>query len=152
MFLQEEKQALDVQVNTLCTKSIVVPTQYSQCEFISNIFPHPKPNGEVRLILDLTLFNDFIEYKHFKMFSLETAQDLKTPNSWLASVDLKDAYYTILIIQHHRKCLRFFWKGQLYKFTCLPNRLACTPRLFTTILKPIFSKNVKHGTHNVFIH
>ena len=107
--------------------------------FISNIFPHPKPNGEVKLILDLTLFNDFVEYKHFKMFSLNTARDLITPNSWLASVNLTDAYYTIPIIEHHRKYLCFFWQGQLYEFTCLPNGLACAPRLFTTILKPIFS-------------
>ena len=72
------------------------------------------------------------------MFSLETARDLIANNAWLASVDLRDAYYTIPITVAHRKYLRFLWDRQLFKFNCLPNGLACTPRLFTAILKPIF--------------
>ena len=76
---KEECEALTHQVNAFRIKGIVVPTNHSEGEFISNIFPRPKPNGEVQLILDLTLFNDFVEYKHFKMFSLETARDLITP-------------------------------------------------------------------------
>ena len=82
-------------------------------EFISNVFLTPKPDGQVRLILDLTLFNNFVEYKHFKMFSLETAHDLVTPNPWLASVHLKDAYYTVPIYKPHIKFLRFLWGNEL---------------------------------------
>ena len=38
-----------------------------------------------------------------------------------------------------RKYLKFEWKGSYFQYTCLPNGLACAPRLFTKILKPVYS-------------
>ena len=57
----------------------------------------------------------------------------------MASVDLKDAYYSVPIALEDRKFLKFEWKGDYYQYTCLPNGLACAPRLFTKILKPIYA-------------
>ena len=51
----------------------------------------------------------------------------------MASLDLKDAYYSIA---SHQKFLCFKWRGEIYQFTCLPNGLSCSPRIFTKILKP----------------
>ena len=36
--------------------------------------------------------------------------------------------------------LKFEWKGQLYKYTAFPNGLACCPRLFTKLLKPVMAQ------------
>lgn len=119
--------------------------QHAEGEFISNIFVRPKPNGDSRIILDLTKLNDFVQYEHFKMFSLNTAIDLVTPGAWMGSVDLKSAYYSVPICDEHRKYLRFLWKDQLYEFTCLPNGLAACPRIFTKILKPIYASLSKKG-------
>ena len=55
----------------------------------------------------------------------------------MASVDLKDAYYSVPIIQEHQKYLKFLWQGQLYKFVCFPNGLAFCPCKFTKLLKPV---------------
>jgi hypothetical protein len=74
-------------------------------QYISNIFVRPKLDGKVRIILDVTLLNKFVEYKHFKMFSLSTAIDLVTPGSWMGSVDLKQAYYSSPIAVPHRRFL-----------------------------------------------
>ncbi len=57
----------------------------------------------------------------------------------MASVDLKDAYYSIPVAVEHRKYLMFEWQGSYFQFTCLPNGLSCAPRLFTKILKPIYA-------------
>ena len=61
----------------------------------------------------------------------------------MASVDLKDAHYSVPIHQEHQKYLKFEWQGQLYQFICLPNGLACAPRLFgslepTALVQPQF--------------
>ena len=58
---------------------------------------------------------------------------------FMASVDLKDAYYSIPVHPEHRKYLMFKWEGQYYQFTCLPNGLSSAPRVFTKILKPVYS-------------
>lgn len=57
----------------------------------------------------------------------------------MASVDLKDAYYSIPVYPERRKYLMCEWEGQYYQFTCLPNGLSSAPRGFTKILKPVYS-------------
>ena len=46
------------------------------------------------------------------MDTLESAIHLVTPNCFMASVDLKDAYYSVPIYKYHRKFLKFEWKGK----------------------------------------
>jgi hypothetical protein len=57
----------------------------------------------------------------------------------MASVDLRDAYYSIPVATEDRKYLMFEWQGSYFQFTCLPNGLSCAPRLFTKILQPVYT-------------
>ena len=70
-------------------------------------------------------------------------------NCYMASVDLRDAYYLVPIDEEYRTFLRFSWRGQLFQFTCLPNGLSCAPRLYTKILKPVYATIRKEGHLNV---
>jgi len=54
----------------------------------------------------------------------------------MASLDLKDAYYSVKIHPDFQKFLKFSYKGILYKYTVLPNGLCICPRYFTKIMKP----------------
>ena len=56
----------------------------------------------------------------------------------MASIDLKDTYFNIPIFGLHRKYLRFIWKNQRYKFTCLPFGYSLAPRVFTKVFKPSY--------------
>ena len=62
-----------------------------------------------------------------------------TPGCYIAKIDIKDAYYSIPILPEHQKYLKFFFRGKLYQFTCLPNGLSSGPRKFTKLLKPTLS-------------
>ena len=57
----------------------------------------------------------------------------------MASIDLRDAYYTVAIHSDHQKYLKFVANGVLYQYTCLPNGLASAPRIFTKLMKPVYS-------------
>ena len=57
----------------------------------------------------------------------------------MASIDLKDAYYSVPIATADQKYLKFQWQGKLYKYVCFPNGLAFCPRKFTKLLKPVYS-------------
>lgn len=57
----------------------------------------------------------------------------------MASIDLKDAYYSVPIAEGHRKYLPFIWRDILYQFTCFINWLSPAPCMFTNTLKPLFS-------------
>ena len=58
-------------------------------------FCRPKKDGSVRIILNLKKLNESMDYQHFKMETLNHALQLMTQGCYMASIDLKDAYYSI---------------------------------------------------------
>ena len=62
------------------------------------------------MILDLMELNKYVKYQHFKMFSLQTALELVKNNSWLASIDLKDANYSVPI----HSCTEREWVSNVF--------------------------------------
>ena len=97
------------------------------------------------MILNLKELNSFVEYEHFKIDSLRSVIGLMTPNCYMASIDIKDAYYTVPIAIEHQKYLKFAWRDKLYQYTCLPNGLSSAPRIFTKIMKPVFQTLRQQG-------
>ena len=68
---------------------------------------------------------------------------LVTSNMYFTKTYLKDAYYTIPILEKHQKYLKFANKNHLFKFTinCLTINGYCHgTRKFTKVLKPPSSK------------
>lgn len=39
----------------------------------------------------------------------------------MASIDIKDAFYSVPIHNDHKKYLRFMWRGQYFQFRVMPN-------------------------------
>jgi len=74
---------------------------------------------------------------HFKKEGINMLKDLLMRNDWMASLDLKDAYFSVAVREEDRKYLRFIWAGQVFEFQCLPFGLSSAPRVFTKLLKPI---------------
>lgn len=72
-----------------------------------------------------------------------------SPNCYMATIDLKDAYYSVSEKQSDRKYLRFISKNELFQFTCLPNGLSSAPRIFTKLMKPVYSVLRCQGFENV---
>ncbi len=106
-------------------------------QFISSIFVVPKPNGTYRLILNLKKQNTFIVNEHFKIEDFRNVCNLIQKDMFLATIDIKDAYYFIPVAHEDRKYLKFRWKGKLFQFTCLPFGLSTAPRIFTKVLKVV---------------
>ena len=67
----------------------------------------------------------------------------------MATIDLKDLYYSVSVDKDNRKYLRFTWNNQLFQFTCLPNGLSSAPRIFTKLMKPVYSTLGCKGFENV---
>ena len=135
----DRTQTCENEIQNLLEKGAIVPCEHEKGEYISPIFTTPKKDGSSRMILNLKSLNQFIEYWHFKMESFSTIVNMVKPNCFMASIDLKDAYYSVPIAAGHQKDLKFSWEGQLYKFVCFPNDLTFCPRKFTKLLKPVNS-------------
>ena len=84
------------------------------------------------------------------MENVTAVKDLLCPNDWLATIDLKDAYFTVPIHHSYRKFLRFCWRDIIYQFSCMPFGLCSAPRTFSKILKPVASSLREKGIRCVF--
>ena len=138
-FSSGEKEIIGAEITKLLSKGVIELTNPLNGDFLSTIFVRPKKDGSYRLILNLKPLNEFVSYYHFKMDTIQTALKLMGAGCFMASVDLKDAYYSIPIATEDRQLLKFEWEGNYFHFTCLPNGLASAPRLFTKVLKPVFA-------------
>ena len=110
---------------------------FEENQFVSKIFLRPKTDGSYRLILNLKQLNEFIEVQHFKLEDIRTAKNLMYKCYFMATIDLKDAYYLVPINRNHWKYLRFVFLNELYEFTVLPFGLNCAPYIFTKLMKPV---------------
>ncbi len=139
IFSISDKNVINSEIAKLLKKGVIEPAKYTVDSYVSNVFVRPKKDGTHRMILNLKALNMFVAYYHFKMDTFLTAIKLIRPGCFMASIDLKDAYYSIPVANGDRKYLMFAWQGSYYQFTCLPNGLSCAPRLFTKILKPVYA-------------
>ena len=135
-----EQSVIDQEIETFRNKGIIEISQHETGEIISPIFIRPKKEpGKFRVIFNLKNLNESVTYYKFKMDTLETAIKLMTPQCYMSSIDLRDAYYSIAMATEHRRFLKFEWRDSLYQFCALPMGLSSSPRIFTKVLKPVFA-------------
>lgn len=134
--LRDGSEFLCEEVAELCAKYAVEPVPPGQVGqgFYSTYFVVPKKDGGLRPILNLKAFNHYMQVQKFKMETMHSIIAIMQPGLWLASVDLKDAYFHVPIAGEHRKYLRFHINGKSYQYRVTPFGLSLAPRLFTKIL------------------
>ena len=94
-FNEHEYPVVHQEIQKLIQKGVIMKVKYSPGQIVSGIFLLPKKDGNIRLILNLKSFNEFVTRHHFKMDSPQAIIKLVTPNCFMASIDMKDAYYSI---------------------------------------------------------
>ena len=94
-------------------------------------------------ILNLKKFNRHINYRHFKM-DLSTA--LTTVTKKLLHGQCRPSHYLLFSVSGCSKPkVSNSFQNRLYKFLCLPNGLTTAPKMFTKLLKSVFSYLRKLG-------
>ena len=135
-FSVAEREFVRKEILSLLEKKVISKVEHVTGEFISNIFIVEKSEpGKYRLILNLKRLNKYLKKCHFKMDSLANAISLIVPGCFFHSFDFSDAYYAIRVAPNHRKYLRFYFEGQLYEYSVIPNGVSSGPRIFTKLMK-----------------
>lgn len=140
-----QQKLISSEIEKLLQLKVIQVTHKQHQQVISPIFLREKKNGEFRMVLNLAKLNKVIPYKHFKMENFEQAIRIINKGDFLASVDLRHAYYSVKVAEEQQKFLCFTWQGVIFQFTCLPNGISEGPRLFTKLLKPVFATLRKEG-------
>ena len=136
---QAQQEIIDIEIQKLLKKKVIVKCDHEEGEIISPIFLKGKPDGSFRFILNLKKLNENMTKVHFKMETIMSILKLVTPLAYFTNIDLKDAYYTIPVSPSHQKYLEFANNQRLYKFTLLPNGYWYGPKKFTKVSNPPLS-------------
>ena len=139
------KDKIEKEISALLSKQVIEAVDDTEGQVISNVFVRSKKDGSYRVILNLREFNKCLDKVHFKMESLNNAINLMTQDCFFASIDLKDAYFSVNIHEDSRKFFRFRFQGVLYEFKGLPQGFKHSPRIFTKLCKPILGFLRKKG-------
>ena len=137
---KSEQEALDNEIVKFIDLGIVeecIPNQPDS--FYSNLFTREKRDGSKRVILNLKKLTTHLEKHHFKMETVKDVILMMRPGCSFASIDFKHAFFSVKIKPNDRKYLRFLWNDKHYQFTRMPQGLGPASRVFTKILKPVFS-------------
>lgn len=114
-------------------------------QFLSKIFLTSKSDGTFRFILNLKELNKFIPSFHFKMEDIRTVAKLLSKNCFMATIDLKEAYFLVPIDNDSKKFLRFKFNKEIFEFQCLPFGLSLAPFVFTKLMKPVIASLRSRG-------
>ncbi len=100
---------MEQEVNTLLRKEAieVVPPLDRESGFYSRYFIVPMKDGGLRPILDMCQLNRSVMRLKFRMLSIEQVVSQTRSKDCFVTIDLKDAYFHISILPHHREFLRF---------------------------------------------
>ena len=134
-----DNKKVKAELKNLLDKGIIKRTHHEKEEFVSSIFSRPKPDGSIRVIINLKPLNQYIRKLHFKMDTLKTVLRQVTPGCYMATLDLKHAYHSVKIDEYYQRYLKFQHEQELYQYTCYPNGLGPCPRRFTKLFKPPLS-------------
>ena len=96
---QSSSPLLQEEIEILLKKPAVERVQNSGTPgFYSRIFLVPKKNGKLRLIIDLSLLNRYLEKQSFKIETIKSVRQSIKLNDWAVSIGLTDAYITFRYI------------------------------------------------------
>ena len=118
---------LQEEIESMLEKHAIEPVSSHHLKrgYYSRLFLVQKKSGG--LVIDLSRLNWYILTPHFKMKTIDSVCLALRKNDWAISVDLKDAYFHILIHRKSRRHLRFHFFGRIYQFRALVFGLSPAP-------------------------
>ena len=131
-------QALRQEVEGMLAKGALEIARNPGPGFYSRLFLVEKASGGWRPMIDLSHLNDFVQLTPFKMETVASVLLSVREGDFLASLDLKDAYFQIPIYDgSSRKLLRFMSEGTVYQFRGLCFGLSTAPQVFTRVFAAV---------------
>ena len=132
--LVNQNQVVTQLVNEMQGKGAIYEVPFQPC-LLSRIFGVPKSSGGYRLVIDLVNLNRFIESPPFAMTNHITLRKAIDLPSWMASLDIKDAFHHVSLRPNLHKFVALSCNKKLYFARTLPFGLTSSPMVFTYLMR-----------------
>lgn len=126
-------------------------TEPSTSAWLSPVVLVNKPDGKKRLCLDYRQVNTKLEADIQPPPRIEELVESAMGQKYYCTLDMKDAYYQILLDEGSRDLTTFSDGVTLYRFKRLPFGLSCSPTIFTRKMNNIIQELAPAGWLKNFI-
>ncbi len=124
----------------------------STVAWLSPIVLVNKPSGEKRMCLDCRKINQQLVTNIHPVPNLEELVENVSGNEYYATLDLKDAYYQVMLDEASRDLITFSEGISLYRFKRLPFGLSCSASIFVRQLHGALAPLLKQGWVKSYLH
>ena len=125
------------EVENMITKGALEIVLDSDPSFYSRLFLVEKTSGGWRPVIDLSPLDEFVRQTPFRMETAASVLLSVREGDFLASLDLKDAYFQIPIHHSSRKWPHFVPDGTVHQFKVLCFGLSTAPQVFTRVFATV---------------
>ena len=140
----EPHASLFPELEAMLVKEVIEPCR--RPKFGAKLFPVPKPDGSIRMIIDLSELNRYIVVRTFRFPSIKDLRKELHQGYFMAKLDLKDAYWHVPIARKFRSFLAFKWRKRFWRFKVMPFGLSVAPVAFQALMnfprKQLLSRGV----------
>lgn len=142
------KRLAQQKLDELLAYGIIEPvTEDMDRSFCSSLLVVPKGKNDIRLVVDLRGPNKCIYRTPFKMPTLESIIMELHGAKWFSTLDLKHAFFHVVLDERCRHLTNFFSGEALYRCRRLPFGLCNAPDIFQEIMQSVILAGCK-GTVN----
>ena len=131
----KNKSFVQEKVNELLSSGRVVKVPFQP--FVVSPLSVAENRTKKRLILDLSVLNNFVRKEKIRFEDHKVASQYFTKDCYCIKFDLCSGYHHIDIAAEFQTYLGFQWEGDYFCFTVLPFGLSSAPFIFTKCLRPM---------------
>ncbi len=117
----------------------------STSAWLSPIVLVNKPDGSKRMCLDYRHVNKHLATDIYPLPRLEELVDQAAGHNFYATLDMREAYFQIILYENSRDLTAFSDGVTFYRFRRLPFGLSCSPAIFTRHMATLLSPLLKEG-------
>lgn len=124
--------------------------EVSTSSWCNPIRPVMKPNGEIRLTVNMQFLNNLVEDNEYTLPHIQRIYEKTQGHKWFTIIDLKDGYFQILVKPEDKHKTAFHFENQLYQFVRMPQGFKNSPAIFQQIMDMVLRDFIDNGC-NVYL-
>lgn len=139
---EQAKEIIAHMIEDMLEKDII---ETSTAIYLAPIVLVNKPNGSKRLCIDFRGVNTHIKHNIHPLPRLDALVEEVAGKEYYCTLDMKDAYYQVVLDKESRDITTFSDGLNLYRFKRLPFGLSVSPAIFTKVMQEVLGPLMKDG-------
>ena len=146
---RKNKSVIREEIKLLLEHDVIEKAPHNVLLYENHVFCITKPNGKMRMILDMKQLNTHIRLPKLQMFKFRQCFHSCLNSSFACKIDLSNAFWHISVHKGYRRFLSFSFDNVNYMWKAMPFGLRIAPYLFCKLLQPLI--NHIRNTYNIII-